>query len=99
MILSACGPALLAVMIEEFAGAAAHRSGLDPEETAALAPGMAAGTIGLLREAGGSASDLVDRVATRGGTTEVGVGIHQSQAAGSPAGSLLLHAGTARCRG
>ncbi|WP_231476815.1 pyrroline-5-carboxylate reductase dimerization domain-containing protein [Methanoculleus sp. MH98A] len=72
-ILSSCGPGLLAAVIEELAGAAARASGLAPEQALQLATETAAATTAYLRETGETPGDLIGRVATAGGVTEVGV--------------------------
>lgn len=72
-LLSSCGPGLLAVIIEELAGAAARASGLSPEEALVLTTETVAATAAYLRETGEAPRDLVNEVATGGGVTEAGV--------------------------
>jgi len=72
-LLSSCGPGLLAAIIEELAGATARASGLSPDQTLVLATGMVTATAAYLRETGEAPPDLIRRVATGGGITEVGV--------------------------
>jgi pyrroline-5-carboxylate reductase len=72
-ILSSCGPGLLAAIIEEFAAATVRASGLTPVQALGLATETAAATAAYLRETGETPGDLVGRVATGGGVTEVGV--------------------------
>jgi len=72
-LLSSCGPGLLAVVIEELAGATARASGLSPEEALVLTTETVAATAAYLRETGEAPRDLINEVATGGGVTEVGV--------------------------
>ncbi|KLK87452.1 pyrroline-5-carboxylate reductase [Methanoculleus sediminis] len=72
-ILSSCGPGLLAAVIEELADAAARASGLSADRALQLATETAAATAAYLRETGETPGDLIGRVATGGGVTEVGV--------------------------
>ena len=72
-LLSSCGPGLLAAIIEELAGATARASGLSPDQTLSLATGMVTATAAYLKKTGEAPPDLVRRVATGGGVTEVGV--------------------------
>ncbi|WP_282570283.1 pyrroline-5-carboxylate reductase family protein [Methanoculleus sp. 7T] len=72
-LLSSCGPGLLAAVIEELAGATARASGLSPDRALLLATEMVTATAAYLKETGEAPSDLIRRVATGGGITEVGV--------------------------
>ncbi len=72
-ILSSCGPGLLAAIIEELAGATARASGLSWDQALSLATGMVTATAAYLTETSEAPPDLVRRVATGGGVTEVGV--------------------------
>ena len=72
-LLSSCGPGLLAAVIEEVAGATARASGLPEDRAVLLVTEMVAATAAYLRETGEAPRDLVGRVATGGGVTEVGV--------------------------
>lgn len=72
-VVSGCGPALIAAIIDELAVAARRQSSLSPEEAASLARETLIGTATLLQKTDMSAACLVERVATPGGITEVGV--------------------------
>lgn len=72
-LLSSCGPGLLAAVIEELAGATARASGLSWDQALSLATGMVTATAAYLHKTGEAPPDLVKRVATGGGVTEVGV--------------------------
>ncbi|MDV2482387.1 pyrroline-5-carboxylate reductase [Methanoculleus sp. Wushi-C6] len=72
-LLSSCGPALLAAIIGELAGAAARASSLPPDRALVLATDLLTATAAYLRETGRTPEDLIGEVATRGGVTEVGV--------------------------
>jgi len=71
--LTSCGPALIAVLIEEFARAAVRYSTLSPEQARALAVSTLSGTARLLDEQGFPTETILRRVATPGGITEEGV--------------------------
>jgi len=71
--LTSCGPALIAVLIEEFSRAAARHSTLSPEQARALAVSTLSGTARLLDEQGSPTETILRRVATPGGITEEGV--------------------------
>lgn len=71
--LTSCGPALIAVLIEEFARAAVRHSTLSPEQSRALAVSTLSGTARLLDEQGYPVETILRRVATPGGITEEGV--------------------------
>jgi pyrroline-5-carboxylate reductase len=71
--LTSCGPALIAVLVEEFARAAARYSTLSPEQARALVIPMLSGTARLLDEQRYSIETILHRVATPGGITEEGV--------------------------
>lgn len=71
--LTSCGPALIAVMMEEFARAAVRHSTLSPEQARALAISTLSGPARLLDEQGSPTETILRRVATPGGITEEGV--------------------------
>ncbi len=71
--LTSCGPALIAVLIEEFARAAVRHSTLSPEQARSLAISTLSGTARLLDEQGYPPETILRRVATPGGITEEGV--------------------------
>jgi pyrroline-5-carboxylate reductase len=71
--LTSCGPALIAVLIEEFARAAVRHSTLSPEQARALVVSTLSGTARLLDEQGYPVETILRRVATPGGITEEGV--------------------------
>lgn len=71
--LTSCGPALIAVLIEEFARAAVRHSTLSPVQARSLAVSTLSGTARLLDELGYPTETILRRVATPGGITEEGV--------------------------
>ena len=71
--LTSCGPALIAVLIEEFAHAAVRHSTLSEEQAHSLAVSTLSGTSRLLDEQGYPTEAILHRVATPGGITEEGV--------------------------
>lgn len=68
--LTSCGPALIAVLIEEFARAAARAGSLSQEQARELIIPTLSGTARLLDERGYSGDEILSRVATPGGITE-----------------------------
>ena len=70
--LTSCGPALIAVLVEEFARAASRHSTLSSEQARALIIPTLSGTARLLDEKGYSIETILSRVATPGGITEDG---------------------------
>jgi pyrroline-5-carboxylate reductase len=72
-LLSSCGPGLLVAIIEEMAQAASRAGDLSYDRALSLATGMAMATAACMRKAGEAPPDLIRRVATGGGMTEVGV--------------------------
>ncbi|MDP3396196.1 MAG: pyrroline-5-carboxylate reductase dimerization domain-containing protein [Methanoregula sp.] len=70
--LTSCGPALIAVLFEEFARAATRHSTLSPEQARALVIPTLSGTARLLEE-GYTMETILTRVAKPGGLTEEGV--------------------------
>ena len=71
--LTSCGPALIAVLFEEFARAATRHSTLSPEQARALVISTLSGTARLLDEQGYTTETILNRVAKPGGLTEEGV--------------------------
>jgi len=71
--LTSCGPALIAVLFEEFARAATRHSTISPEQARALVIPTLSGTARLLDEQGYTIETILDRVAKPGGLTEEGV--------------------------
>jgi pyrroline-5-carboxylate reductase len=71
--LTSCGPALIAVLIEEFARTAVRHSTLSEEQAHMLAVSTLSGTARLLDERGYPIETILRRVATPGGITEEGV--------------------------
>jgi pyrroline-5-carboxylate reductase len=80
--LTSCGPALIAVLIEEFARAAARASTLTPEQARAMVIPTLSGTACLLDERGYTMETILRRVATPGGITEEGANLLQSEMPG-----------------
>jgi len=70
--LTSCGPALIAVLFEEFARAATRHSTLSTEQARALVIPTLSGTARLLEE-GYTTENILNRVAKPGGLTEEGV--------------------------
>jgi pyrroline-5-carboxylate reductase len=70
--LASCGPALYAVMMEEFADALSARRGYDRELCRTMVKETMAGTIARLDADGLDARSLVERVAHPGGPSEAG---------------------------
>ncbi len=77
--LTSCGPALIAVLVEEFARAAAKASTLSPEQARALVIPTLSGTARLLDEREYTLETIMKRVATPGGITEEGAKLLQSE--------------------
>ena len=71
--LTSCGPALIAVLFEEFARAATRHSTLSLEQARALVISTLSGTARLLDEQGYTTETILNRVAKPGGLTEEGV--------------------------
>ena len=71
--LTSCGPALIAVLMEELARAAVRHSTLSEDQARALAVSTLSGTARLLDEQGYPVETILRRVATPGGITEEGV--------------------------
>jgi len=70
--LSSCGPGLLAVILDEYASAAARHSGMSRADADFLLARAAFGTAKLLAERGLGFDEAYARVATEGGITEAG---------------------------
>jgi pyrroline-5-carboxylate reductase len=73
--LTSCGPALIAAMMEEFAAAAVRKEGVPREMTEYLVRETLAGTAKVIVNRQMQFPAVIDRVATKGGTTEEGVRI------------------------
>ncbi len=71
--LTSCGPALIAVLFEEFARAAIRHSTLSTEQARSLVIPTLSGTARLLDELGYTTEMILQRVAKPGGLTEEGV--------------------------
>ncbi|WAI00429.1 pyrroline-5-carboxylate reductase family protein [Methanogenium organophilum] len=71
--LTSCAPAFFAAMVREFAAAATRMTGIPSNEAEHLARETFIGTGALLEVPHTSSADLISRVATPGGITEVGV--------------------------
>ena len=73
--LMSCGPALYAVMLEQFADTLAARRGYDRDLCRQMVHETIAGTLALQAEEGIDAAEVVRRVAHPGGSTEGGLGV------------------------
>lgn len=71
--LTSCAPGFFAAMVREFAASAARMTGVPADEAEALARETFIGTAALLEIPGTECADIISRVATPGGITEVGV--------------------------
>jgi pyrroline-5-carboxylate reductase len=71
--LFSCGPALYATMLETFADTMAARRGYDHEVCKRMVRETALGTLLLQERDSADASEVVDRVAHPGGSSEAGV--------------------------
>jgi pyrroline-5-carboxylate reductase len=71
--LMSCGPALYAVMLEQFADTLAARRGYDRDLCRRMVHETMAGTLALQEEDGIDAAEVVRRVAHPGGSTEGGL--------------------------
>ncbi|MCX6651597.1 MAG: NAD(P)-binding domain-containing protein [Methanomassiliicoccales archaeon] len=76
--LTSCGPALMAEMMEQFCAAGVRHGPLDAQEAWGMVLETLMGTA-LLLEKGISVPDLKERVATKGGITEQGLKILESE--------------------
>lgn len=70
-LITSCGPAFVAALMEEFAAAAARQGGIRPDLAELLVKETLIGTAGLVDAS--SFEEVVSRVATPGGITEKGV--------------------------
>lgn len=72
-LITSCGPAFVAALMEEFAAAAARQGGIRPDLAELLVKETLIGTAGLADAS--SFEEVVSRVATPGGITEKGVAV------------------------
>jgi competence protein ComER len=79
-LLTSCGPAFVAALMEEMAAAAVRRGGVRPDLARLLVKETLMGTAGLLEES--DFSHLIARVATPGGITEKGVAVIRERGPG-----------------
>jgi pyrroline-5-carboxylate reductase len=75
--LTSCGPALIAAMMKEFSASAVRCGNITPELAEYLVAETLMGTAQLLTYGRMGFDDLIERVATKGGSTEEGVKIIQ----------------------
>lgn len=75
--LTSCGPALLAAMVQEFVDAGLRHSNLSSADVEEMVIETLVGTTKLMVEKNMEISDIIDRVATKGGITEEGVKVLQ----------------------
>lgn len=71
--LTSCGPALIASVMKEFAEAAVRTGAIPPEQAEFLVRETMAGTARILAGGGMTFDEVIDRVATQGGSTREGV--------------------------
>lgn len=71
--LTSCAPAFFAAMLREFVASAARMAGVSADDAEQLARETFIGTASLLDIPGTTCEDIISRVATPGGITEVGV--------------------------
>lgn len=81
--LTSCGPGLMAAMVAEFALSGARAGGLSGEEAIAMAAETMLGTALMLADGRSSPEALMRRVATRGGITEQGINVLESELPGT----------------
>ncbi len=79
-LLTSCGPAFIAALMEELAGAAVRQGGVRPDLADLLVKETLIGTAGLLEES--DVGRLIARVATPGGITEKGVAVIRERGPG-----------------
>lgn len=79
-LLTSCGPAFVAALMEEMAAAAVRQGGVRPDLAALLVKETLMGTAGLLE--GTDFGRLIARVATPGGITEKGVAVIRERGPG-----------------
>ncbi|MBL0386840.1 NAD(P)-binding domain-containing protein [Tumebacillus sp. ITR2] len=80
--LSSCGPAFLAVLLQEFAMAAVRQGGIPRDLADALVKDMTLGLGKLLTEEGFEFSDVIRRVSVPGGITAEGIKVLQPSMSG-----------------
>ncbi|KEO82458.1 late competence protein ComER [Tumebacillus flagellatus] len=80
--LSSCGPAFLAVLLQEFAMAAVRQGGIPRDLADALVKEMTLGLGKLLAEEGFEFSDVIRRVSVPGGITAEGIKVLQPSMSG-----------------
>ncbi|MGZ4134924.1 MAG: late competence protein ComER [Tumebacillaceae bacterium] len=80
--LSSCGPAFLAVLLQEFAMAAVRQGGIPRDLADTLVKDMAMGVGKLLTEEGFEFADIIHRVSVPGGITAEGVKVLQPSMSG-----------------
>jgi len=71
--LTSCGPGLIAAMFDNFVQAGIRHGGIPLDEARQMVVSTLLGTAKLLAEKGFDFSELINRVATKGGITEEGV--------------------------
>jgi pyrroline-5-carboxylate reductase len=77
--LTSCGPALIVAMVREFAGAAVRTGTIPPGMAEYLVKETMTGTARILDGKRVTFCDVIERVATKGGSTEEGVKVLQSR--------------------
>lgn len=77
--LTSCGPGLMAAMMARFAGSGAKAGGFSEEEAMAMVAETMLGTALMLADGRSSPEALAQRVATRGGITEQGLMVLESE--------------------
>ena len=77
--LTSCGPALIVAMMREFAGAAVRTGTIPPELAEYLVKETMVGTACILDDEQGTFDGVIERVATKGGSTEEGVKVLQAR--------------------
>ncbi|MDW5562669.1 MAG: pyrroline-5-carboxylate reductase dimerization domain-containing protein [Methanomassiliicoccus sp.] len=81
--LTSCGPGLLAMMMDQLAASGARSGSIDPREAMDMVAETMLGTALVLADRGRSPAMLVERVATRGGITEQGLRVLESELPGT----------------
>jgi len=77
--LTSCGPGLIAAIFDNFVKVGVRHSDLSLEKAQQMVVSTLLGTAKLLAEKGFGFSELIDRVATKGGITEEGVKVLNTQ--------------------
>lgn len=80
--LTSCAPAFIAVMMREFAGAAARTGAIEPVLAGYLVRKTLAGTARILDDDRTGFETVIARVATKGGITEEGVRVLEARLPG-----------------